>query len=103
MFLAIIVGFSPAFAVLVRVARDKKPSYNLSGYKKQSNSRSGGGNPQAFAMNTISSKESRSKKKGLEINNSLWMDDSSSQEGLAPVAKQNSVVVMITPQPDQGV
>jgi hypothetical protein len=95
--LAVLVGFSPPFAVLIRVTRDKKSSYNMYGYKKQPNSRSGEGQS-GFVMNTISSKTTRSKKKGLETTDTLWLDDTSSQEGLAPEPQHDGIMVTTTLQ-----
>ena len=75
-FLAVIVGFVPSFAVLFRVARHKKPSHNVHGYQKQPEGDSSERDRSGFALNTISNKASRDRKKtGLGTTDSLWVDE----------------------------
>ncbi|KAJ4299585.1 hypothetical protein N0V90_004831 [Kalmusia sp. IMI 367209] len=101
--IAVIVGFVPAFAILFRLARAKKSSYNPYGYQKQQEGGSGNKGQQGFVLNTISSKTSRSRKNmGLDTTDSMWVDDASSQEGLAPAPKHDGIMVTTTLQQDHG-
>ena len=82
--IAVIVGFVPSFAVLFRIARHRKPPYKAQGYQKQPEGQSSEGSDPAVALNKISKKESRDRKKtGLGTTDSLWVDDVEVQEEVA--------------------
>jgi hypothetical protein len=100
---AVIVGFVPAFAVLFRLAREKKPSYNPHGYQKQHEGGSGARGQPGFVMSTVSGKTRRDRKNvGLDTTDSIWANDTGSQDGLTSGTKQNEIMVTTTLQQDHG-
>jgi hypothetical protein len=101
--LAVIVGFVPAFAVLFRLAREKKLSYSPHGYQKQQEGGSGATGQPGFVMSTVSSKTRHNRKTlGLDTTDSIWVNDAGSQEGLTPGTKHNEIMVTTTVQQDRG-
>lgn len=97
--LAVIVGFVPAFAVLFRIRREKKSSYNPYGYQKQEEGQYSEREQSVFAMNTIASKTSRKKEhRGLDTTEPMWMDNASSQEELSPATPRHGITVTTTLQ-----
>lgn len=86
--IAVIVGFVPSFAVLFRIARHRKPSYNAQGYQKQAEGQSSEGSGPGVALKNVSNKSSNKasrdrKKTGLGTTDSLWTDDAEIQEEVA--------------------
>lgn len=97
---AVIIGFSPAFATLIRAAVSKGISqargYYPQGYQKQPPSRSGAHSRSAeFPLTTVISDMRKGVSKGLGTAESFY-DGASSQENLAPGRKDESIRVTIT-------
>ncbi|KAH7089559.1 hypothetical protein FB567DRAFT_618786 [Paraphoma chrysanthemicola] len=78
--IAVIIGTCPAFAILINAFRTKS-TYDSRGYRKQTDSKSGGGEVALQTIGSMSTRE-RNQKLGLQSSDSHWADVHSSREDL---------------------
>lgn len=99
--IAICIGCSPTFAVLYRSARPSQVSYDAHGYRRHTQSRSGGSQlrPDVIRMNTVSVGAGRSR---IARKDPYWDDTRSSQEALAADNKGIMVTTTVHQDNEQG-
>jgi hypothetical protein len=92
--IAICIGCSPTFAVLCRSIRPSQISYDAQGYRRHTESRSGGSQlrPDLIRMNQISVEAGRSR---TTRKDPYWDDTRSSQEALAADNKGITVTTTV--------